>query len=186
MSELQQIEDQLLPDEGEASEGFIIDSQERAEWAVRKIARAEARIAVRAAVATKLISEIALRLDAITKADKQTVEYLTSLLEPYGAVEIAKQGKRKSLKLLGGEIGFRQSPESLVVTDEAAAVAWLKAIPGARDCIRVKEEVRKTETKQFIHDSGEVPDGCELRQGETRFYVKAGPEAIEGKEAKLE
>jgi len=183
MGEMQRIEEQLLPDgAGEHIEGFIINSLDTAEWCLRKISRAEARIQERNDCAAKIKAEIDARLEAINAKDLDTVAYLGSLLRPWAEVEIAKAGKAKSVKLLAGEVGFRKAPDSLEVTDEAAALAWLKEhYPQG---VRTVESVDKKKVKEAIEFNGEVPDGCELRRGDIKFYVRAGMNEVGSDERK--
>lgn len=174
------LERELFPEEQEA-QGFVVDTQEKAEWALSKIARSEHRLQELAALAEAAKARIDARLAEITKGDRATVARLGDMIRPWASVEVAKNGKRKSVQLLNGTVGFRQSPASLVVTDEAAAVAWLEEHGG--DFIRVKKEVKKGELKKAIEANGELPDGVELHAGEVRFYVEAARPEIENKEA---
>jgi len=164
-----QLEEALLPEE-QGPQNFQVDTLEKAEWAIRKIARAEARIQAFIALAEKRKAEIDERLKEVTRADRLAVDQLGQLIRPWGEVEIAKAGKKKSMKLLGGEIGFRTT-QHLEVIDEAAALASLEN--GHPECIRVKREVDKTATTKLIKEKGEVPDGVELAST-TRFYIQAG------------
>ena len=176
MSNIELIEDDLFPMPEANGEGFHIDSVEKAEWALSKIASAEKRILDREMMADALIYRIKERLGDITKQDRDTVENMKAMLHPWAEVEIAKQGKTKHVKLLGGEVGFRQSPARLEVIDTDAA---LSSLP--ESCIRIKKEVDKTATKKLIETTGELPDGVELVPGEVRFYVEAKGLQIEEK-----
>ena len=135
-------------------------------------------------MANKLKADFAAKIDTrlseIVKPHVQTCEVMTDFLRPWADVEIAKANGKRSVKLLSGTVGYRQNPARLEVTNEATAVAWLKEHHG-ENLIRVKEEVKKTETKKFIEAVGELPDGVELKAGEVRFYAEPLPEQIERK-----
>lgn len=154
---------------------FRIDSLDKANWAIAKIARAEARRAEREAAAKVYIDRIRAWVDSANKSDIDTADRLTELLRPWAEVEIAKAGKVKHVKLLGGEIGYRQAPKRLDITDEAAALA---AVP--ESCKRVKVEIDKTAVKALIETTGEIPAGCDLVAGEIRWYVKTDLAALPG------
>jgi phage host-nuclease inhibitor protein Gam len=177
MSDIELVEDDFFG--APQTDGFTIDSREKAEWALNKIAQKDARIAESERIAEQLIARIRARVADITRSDRESRERLVQMLHPWGAVEIAiaKAGKARSVKLIGGTIGFRQSPARLEVTDEAAAIAALPA-----ECVRVKKEVDKTAVKELIEKSGEVPPGVALVPGEVTFYVKAEPLSASKKE----
>ncbi len=183
MSDITRLEDELFPEEHQ-SQGFLVDSAEKAEWALSKIARSEHRIQELAALAEAAKARIDARLEEITKADRATVARLGDMIRPWASVEVAQNGKRKSIQLLNGTVGFRQSPASLVVTDEAAAVAWLEANGGA--FVRVKKSVDKLGLKKAIEEGGPLPDGVELPPAEVNFYVEARRAEIAHKEASNE
>lgn len=170
--------------DGEVQEGFVVDSLDKAEWCLRTKGRAEDEIARFTAMATKLKSEYAYkidkRLEEILAPHLRTLEDMTALVRPWSEVEIAKAHGKKSVKLLSGEVSFRTQPKSLEVTDEAKAVAWLEA-NGHADCVRVKKEVKKDETKKLIEEKGELPESCTLKGGGEVFYAKPLHELLESK-----
>lgn len=162
-------------------QGFTVDSLEKAEWALSKIGEADAEVDRFSKMAAKLKADYCARIDTrlaqITKPHTATRERMIELVRPWADVEVAKANGKKSVKLLSGTVGYRQAPASLVVTDEEAAVMWLKN--HAAGCIRTKEEINKSFTKKFIEENGEVPDGVELRAGDIRFYVDPLPPLLE-------
>jgi phage host-nuclease inhibitor protein Gam len=170
--------DEIVP------QGFTVDSLETAEWAMRKKGEAQAEVDRFTAAAEKIkadkCAQIDERLAEILKPHYQTLETMTDFLRPWGTVEVAKANGKKSVKLLSGVVGFRKSPDSLEVEDEEKATAWLKA-HGHADCVRMKETVKKDETKKFIKDKGEVPDACELKKGREEFYAEPIVPALESK-----
>ena len=170
----------FFADDAPAKEGFTVDSLEAAEWCLTKIGRAETEITRFETMAASLKARIDARLEEITKRHRDTCEHMTTLIRPWAELEIAKQGKVKSMKLLSGTVGFRQAPSSLVVTNETDAVMWLEN-ETLTDCVRVKKEVVKSAVKKVIEEKGIIPDGCELKAGEVRFYVEPLPPLLEGR-----
>ncbi len=155
---------------GETRPAFTIDSLQKANWAISKISRAEASIAQRQIAAEAYKAKVDAWLAQANKDDIATVDAITGMLKPWAEVEIAKAGKTKHVKLLGGEIGYRQSPSHLEVTDEAAAIAWAEA--HCPEAVKVEKRLVKTPLKDAIQKRGEMPDGAELVAGEVHWYVK--------------
>lgn len=78
-------------------------------------------------------------------------------------------GKKKSRSLPHGTFGIRRSPDRLEIVDESAAVDY------AVDCglqEAIKYSILKTPLLKHLKATGEIPDGCELREGVESFYVK--------------
>jgi phage host-nuclease inhibitor protein Gam len=175
MGDIERIVDDLVPEET-IPQGFAIDSLDKAEWALSKIARADGRIQDKQRVAKQLISAITARLEAITEHDRRSVEDLSAMLRPWAELEVAKQGKRKSVELLGGTVGFRQSPARLDVTDPVAAVSALEA--AHPECVRIKKEVDKVATRKLVESTGEIFEGMAMVPGAVNFYVEAAAPQI--------
>lgn len=154
-------------------EPFKIDSLELADWAIRKISRAESEITRLELLADSMKKTIDERLSKLKASHVRTIESMTILLEPWANIEIAKQGgKKKSYPLISGRVGFRQSPQSIEIIDEAKAVADVEAkrVPNG-----IKKTVSKTAVKEYIKQTGVTPEGVELKIGEVKFYVDANP-----------
>ncbi len=85
--------------------------------------------------------------------------------------EIAKlKGRRRSLSLPGGQIGFRSVPARITFTDEATVMRWARQhCPTA---IAVAERLRKTPIHQHIQDTGELPEGVTLVGQREDFFVR--------------
>lgn len=154
-------------------EPFKIDTLELADWAVRKISRAESEITRLELLADSMKKSIDERLKTLTAPHVRTITNMTILLEPWANLEIAKQGgKKKSYSLISGRVGFRQNPQSIEIIDEAKAVADVeqKKIPNG-----IKKTVSKTAVKEYIKQTGVTPEGVEVKTGEVNFYVDAKP-----------
>jgi phage host-nuclease inhibitor protein Gam len=162
-------------------QGFVVDSIEKAEWAMAKKARALTEIAEREEYAKARKAHIDERTAAITAPLHRTCETMDALLLPWIERRIAEDGKRKSVPLINGVAGFRQAPEHLEVMDAVTAVAHLEEM-GHAECIRVKKEVDKTATRKLIEDTGLYVEGTAIVPGERKFYAEPIPmEATEKK-----
>ncbi len=143
---------------------FHVRDEGSANWVLRKIIEARAyreRVARWAAAET-------------IRAERQEAFLLHrfgSELESWAREQIGKQhGRRRSLALPAGVLGFRQEPMKLLVLDERALVGWCRAhLPVA---IKVTESLLKSEINAHFKDTGECPAGTEIGGGAERFYVK--------------
>jgi len=158
-------------------EPFKIDTLELADWAIRKIARAESETTRLELLADSMKKAIDERLKTLTAPHVRTITNMTILLEPWANIEIAKQGgKKKSYSTISGRVGFRQNPQSVEVVDEARAVADVEAkqVPNG-----IKKTVSKTAIKEYIKKTGVTPAGIEVKTGAVNFYVDVKPGAVE-------
>lgn len=108
---------------------------------------------------------------------------LARLLDEHGGrlrdwLQSKLHGNRRSVRTLQGVTGLRKTPGRVIVTDEAAALAWAEQeLPEA--------VVRKLDRKRFHVKGGElvtargevlavVPPGLEVKESEDKFYVSPG------------
>jgi phage host-nuclease inhibitor protein Gam len=177
MGDIQLFDDDLFPQPADVGNvGFVIDTTDKAEWALSKIGAAETRIADATERVAFVIARLKERLEHITATDRASVERLTDMLRPWANVEIAKRAGPRSVKTLAGVVGFRQSPARVEVTS-------LEGLP--ESCIRIKKEADKAAIKALIESTGEIPDGVELVPGDVKFYVEATSLMVEKKEAQI-
>lgn len=85
---------------------------------------------------------------------------------------------KKSLALPHGSVGYRASPESIVVTDSTRALQWAKE-RGLE--VTVRESVGKTALHAYVKETGDEPDpkecGFSLEPAGERFYLKTEGES---------
>ena len=88
-------------------------------------------------------------------------------LQTFLRAEVAG-GKRKSVRLYSGVLGYRQKPAALQVTDPAAALEWARVnLPEV-----VAETLDKKVLSEKLLDTGEAPDFARLLPAEDVFYIK--------------
>ena len=152
---------------------FKVDTRDKAEWAMTALARAERNLTDKRHAAQVLIARIQERCEQMCKRDVDTVAKMTDLLHPWAQVEIAKSGGQKHVKLVAGDIGYRQNPERIewvgTETDLAALPDELK---------RVKIEPNKVAAKKLIKEKGELPAGFEIVAGDIQWYVKTNLDGL--------
>ena len=145
-------------------ESFCVKDEATANWVVRKITEARAY-----AQHVKQWAE-----KEICRAEHEEEFFMArfeSELSKWATKEIGKfKGKRKSLNLPAGSVGFRSCAPKLVIDDEVAVLSWArKSCPAA---IATVEHVSKSEVKEHLEQTGEVPDGAHVEPASERFYVR--------------
>ena len=149
--------------EGSGGAAFAIDSEESANWLLRKLALIEAE--------TKLIQAQA---EAITK---RLTTQREGLLRRYGA-ELEQWAKsqiterHKSVQLLYGTCAFRKVPGGPKLADETAAMVW--AHENAPLLLKV-EQVTKLDRKAYlalVKEDGEILPGVEVVPDRESFSIK--------------
>jgi hypothetical protein len=80
-------------------------------------------------------------------------------------------GRRKSVFLPGGTIGFRTQPAKLMIDDEAVVLSWAKRqMPGL---VQVSERISKSDLNNLFKDTGLIPDaGAHVEPTTEQFFVK--------------
>lgn len=109
-------------------ERWTITDDEVAEWAMRKMAAAAARIDEREAQGAAWRARIDEWEESVTRADRRTVEWFGGHLADYAVRERERDEGRKSIPLPSGALTTTKptKPRVVVVDDEAAA-RWVYA-----------------------------------------------------------
>ena len=160
---------ELLKTENDA---FVIDTDAKAEWALKKIK--EARLDCERWVEwyQNKIREITEQ----TAAD--TLNFEMMLLAYFETVPHKKTKTQESYKLPGGKLVLKtQNPE--YKRDDAAVIEWAKA-NGMERFIKVEEKLAwsdlKAETAVFdghiVTEEGEIIPGVEVIEREAKFSVE--------------
>lgn len=144
---------------------FAIDSHDRANWLVRKVVAARAY--------ALHVKEWAEQEQRRAEREEKTLMFLFGRqLEAWAKAEIAGLGgRRKSLALPAGTVGYRQTPLRLVVDDEKAVLAWARDhCPAA---VVITSRLSKSTLDEFVKSTGMIPeDGAHVDPVGERFYVR--------------
>jgi hypothetical protein len=148
----------------EPADRFHIDSDEKANWLVKKI------------VGTYVIEERAQQWSE--KEKRRACREREFFLHRFGAELEAwlqqklqeENGRRKSVAPPAGLVGYRTEPSRLQVIDEAKLLDWCRRV--LPDAVKVSETVLRSAVADHVRTTGECPDGAELAGGGQRFYVK--------------
>jgi hypothetical protein len=169
MNELEDIVFENMPLDGPAQ--FEIDTLDKANWATKKIARAEEGIQKRNLLAKTYIERINKWLEESNKHDKATIENMTRLIEPYVTKELIGR-REKNIDLFFARVGFRKSPERIEIEDEAAAIAYCeKENPEA---VKIEKSILKKQLKDADHTPG-----VSVCAGENRFYIQVNTDELQ-------
>lgn len=155
----------------EKPEGFVIDSREKAEWALRKIAAKEAEIALVQAQAQELLRSLESELESFQGRFRGQLESWAR-----GALASAG-GKSRTVKTLCGSLSFRTVPPRLVVASEADAMQTARLV-----CPDAIVEVPATEkldrkvlgeyAKKQLAEAGEIIPGYQFVEATESFSIK--------------
>lgn len=187
------LEDQLAdalddyPNVDPASEKteFIVETEEQAVWAARKVVQYAEQIADRDRVAQAQIDRITAWRDDANKDLRRSLEFFENLLEGYHRRALKLDPKRKTVKLPGLRTQIRQGQPSWQFDDDAFVASASLHVP---DLVRIASEPNKAEAKKQLvvldaptvvgdEDGVVVPGARALEDGAA---VDAAGEVLEG------
>ena len=187
------------PEGDEARAAFRVESPDAAEWAMRKLAKAEAELNDAAALMVteqRRISEwFTAQRDRISHDAAFFESLLTDWMRRLCDAELAEVGgdwskvRHKTRRLPSGEVNARQAPDSWAATDEPAFIAWAEtALP---ELVRVKKSANIVNAKAELDAvsvkggsgaimvinpaTGELVPGITVTPGEVHYSVKVEP-----------
>ena len=93
-------------------------------------------------------------------------------LEDWARDELAKDRRRKSIRLPAGTVGFLIEPKKLEPKDDEKLMAWCRRyLPNALvDRTLIVRDV----LTEYVQKTGKCPDGAAIMGGKQRFYVGQG------------
>ena len=146
------------------NEGFVIENDKQAEWALGKIAEAKEEL-------SKWENFYAAKLDAVRTEAQSTINYMSLLLQRYFDTQehkVTKTGIHK-YSLPSGELVLK--PGALdYERDEAAMLAWCEA--NLPEAVKVTKKAAWADVKEYIKQTGEIPDGVTAFMTEPVFQIK--------------
>jgi phage host-nuclease inhibitor protein Gam len=159
-------------------EQFVVDSKEKAVWALRKLAEIHREMAENQAIADKEIERIKAWLEEVNGGLQKDAEYFEGLLQAYHRKVLEENPKAKSIKLPYGTLKARkQEPD--YIRDEEKLLIWTKA--NRPDAVKVKESVDwsslkrtivSTENGVAVDENGQVIDGITVVDRGIKFSVE--------------
>lgn len=151
------------------SEGFRIENDQQAEWAMRKIIEAKAEVERWERFYTE-------KLMAVVQREQDTINYMTSLLMRYFDTQerrVTKSGIEK-YSLPSGTLERRPAGIKYE-SNEEELLAWCeKNLP---DAIKTTRKASWSAVKDYIKETGEIPGGVTVGETEPSFTVKESKNA---------
>jgi hypothetical protein len=143
---------------------FEVRDRDSAEWLVRKVVEA-----------TNYIDRVKHQANREIRRTQRERDFLLlrygPQLQRWARTELEKhKGRRKSILLLSGSVGWRSISTKLVIEDMLAVVHWAKK--HCRKAVVVVEKVRKSTINEQFKTTGEIPDGIRVEPATERFYVR--------------
>ena len=149
----------------EVPQRFAVNDEGSANWLVRRIMAAREY--------GQKVKDWAEQERRRAEREEQTLLYLYGRqAERWAQQEIASlNGKRKSLVLPGGTVGFRRAPAKLVVDDEKAVISWARK--NCPQAVVVVERLAKVILDTYVHETGHTPeDGVHVEPAADKFYIR--------------
>lgn len=138
---------------------WVPDTAEKVDWVVGKIADYHARAA-----------RIRENAEIMARQEERQAEGLEWHYGPALQAFLREQlagGKKKSLRLFHGVLGYRTKPAGVMVGDEGAAIDWAKDnVPGA-----VVERLDKKTLAKALLSTGEAVDFATFQPAEEVFFI---------------
>ena len=152
-------------DDPEISEAFAVQDDNSANWVIKKI--------IESREYAKRCADWCEREQTRAKREEEffLFRFGQQLLD-YTRLKIASAGgRRKSVSLPAGTVGFRSEPEKLAIDDEQAVICWAKKHNPA--LVTIVEKLSKSALNEHLEKTGEIPDtGAHLEPAREKFYVR--------------
>lgn len=154
------------------TEGFVIDTDAKAEWALQKIREAREDRDTWVKWYQDKIKEIT------EQTDFDTMNLERMLAEYFASVPHKKTKTQESYKLPGGKLVLKtQNPE--YKRDDKAVIEWAKA-NGFDQYVKVEEKLAWAELKDatavfeghIVTEDGEIVPGVEVTNRDAKFVVE--------------
>lgn len=163
----------------EQQEGFVIDDNHKANWALKKIREHKAKQRENEEFAQEEIEQIEQWLEGENEKLQKKIDFLENALHYYFMKLREKDPKLKTHSLPFGKLQMRKQPPAYKYDDNRLLKFLHDA--GIKKAIRVKESPDKTQLKKIttivgnklvIKETGEVVEGVVVEQMPEKFSVK--------------
>ena len=153
---------------------FVIDSMDKADWYLKKLAELDAEEALIKEQSSKMIERV--------RTNRECLQALFSQqLETFARAQVEKNGKgRKSIILFYGTLAFRTVPSRLTIKDDREALDHARS--EKRDFYQLKE-VLDTQgylkyAKEQLEQTGEILPGTERTEERESFSINFGRKEV--------
>ena len=165
----------------ERQDGFIVDTEQKANWALRKIKQLQGKMNANADLAAEEIAKIETWEKEVNESLQQSILFFNGLLEQYHRKVYGENPDIKTIKLPHGQLKMRaQQPE--FIRDNDKLLAWLESkgtigkayikIAKSPHWGELKERLRIAGDRMVDPETGEVVPGVEVVEREPKFSVE--------------
>jgi hypothetical protein len=149
------------------NEGFVVDSDQKADWAIRKLAVIRRKQSENKALYDAEIVRITEWLSTVNTALDRDALYFEAVLTPYALLQ--RSEGRKTVTLPHGTLKTTAGQPHIEFNDESKFIEWAKI--NDPSLLRIKTDVDKSALKALITEEGVVIS----TQGEIIPEVKVIP-----------
>jgi hypothetical protein len=133
-------------------DSFTVDDDEKANWAMRKLATLRRKQAENKTIAEAEIQRVTEWLETVNRSLESDASYFEAVLTPYALTE--RFNGRKSVVLPHGTIKTTAGRPKIEIEDEEKFLAWAKE--SETSVIRIKTEIDKKALNALIRDDNQV------------------------------
>jgi len=156
-----------MPDtemEAQVPEQFTVHDEASANWVVRKIIEARA-------YAARVKAWAKYETCRARREERFFLQRFGNELDGWIRSQLAAEGgKRESVGLPAGTVGYRVVPAKLILDDKNAAIEWAKLhCPHA---VVTSNRLLRQPLNEHLAQTGELPPGVRLDPEHSRFYIK--------------
>jgi hypothetical protein len=160
-----QIDNERIVDSVQLPDAFSVCDDGSANWVIRQIIE-------RRAYAKRCAEWCEHEQSRARQEEEFFLHRFGQQLLDFARQKIATQGgRRKSVNLPAGVIGFRHEGPKLMIDDEAAVIVWAKE--HNPQVIKIVEQLSKSALNQHLEETGEVPGvGVRIEPAREKFYIR--------------
>ena len=164
-----------LMEEQELREDFRLTDDQQADWALRKIAEADAELA-------RMTEWYQRQIELAQQKHDERVAYFTGLLQDYfGQVPVKETKTMSKYELPSGRLVMNKAKDDYKAVDTEALLSWcisnepeLVKITTAPRWADIKKRLVTLDGKAVDKETGMVVDGVEIEEKPAEFKVKVG------------
>lgn len=134
------------------NEGFVVDTDQKADWAIRKLAVVRKKQAENKAIYDAEVERITEWLSTVNTALERDALYFEAVLRPYALTQ--RLEGRKTLTLPHGTIKTTAGQPKVEFKNEQAFIEWAQV--NDPSLLKVKTDIDKTAVKALITEEGVV------------------------------
>lgn len=169
---------EYLEEQEQVTDRFKVQDDEQANWALRKIARVDEKLAESRETAKKEIDKVKTWLEQTEKQLNSEREYFEGLLLEYALEMGLDKAKKRSKALPNGRFRFKKQGEDWRI-DNDVVISQLESL-GLDHLIKVEKKPKKAEIKKEVKvhngkavhaESGELIEGITVIDKGKKFEV---------------